>query len=136
MSDSAIQTDAMILIRKVLDRVAIDGALTEDAAKYFHKALRENKEMREEIKILTGKVNARDEKIKGVEQSNTDLTTENRIYKTREEDIIAREEQMVFLELTAKYEKERVDDHKEMLSIIFSGILGHVEQDDKITETE
>lgn len=122
MADSDVKIDPMILIRKVLDKAAIDGALTDDAAKYFHTALRENKELKAEVLILEQQVKTRDEAVNKLNSINSDLISDNNACIAREDELKTREEKMLKLELTAQYERERVDDHKEMFSLVFRNL--------------
>lgn len=156
------QVDPMLSIKRIIDKAGIDGALTEEAIKVFNNLIAKTKSLKIELKELKTTHDELDTKYLDQGSKLAKAQTELRAFNDREDELEKREESMLRLELIAQYEKERVDDHKEMFSLVFknlevrrtvftpvpgvaavdqygnvpSGAQPHVEQDDEVTRTE
>lgn len=119
---SETQMDPMIAIKKIIDKAGIDGALTEDAIKYFNNTVIDNRELKEDNKLKATELENKSEELNSYATRCNVLKNENDAWKTREGDIVQREKQMTILELTAKHESKRVQDHKDMFDKVFRNI--------------
>lgn len=117
---STEQVSAELL--KIVNKAAIDGTLTSQAAKQVREALEDNEKLRtmaadqdRGIQALKAEINI----LKGQEATLT-----SRIQRVTDREIAAtkREETMLRLELEAAHHKQRVEDHKEMVRLIFRNI--------------
>lgn len=106
-------------IQNAIEKAAIDGALTKDAVEQFHDLIGECEEFRDANKKLSDRVESK-------EKENRELTSRltvsqglNKIAAEMEAAIINREQKMTELELTAKHEAKRVEDHQNMFGLVF-----------------
>jgi hypothetical protein len=106
-------------INKIIQKAALDGVLTEGAVKQFHEVLEANK-------VLTERSESLDKRLKDEASKNVTLTGEKnalfaemKVMSARLADVEARETKMTELELIAKHQGQRVDDHKNMVALIF-----------------
>ena len=106
-------------INKIIQKAALDGVLTTGAVTQFHQVLEENKVLKEQAIDL-------DRKFRDASEKNTKLTSQLsqadhqlKVASERESNLLEREKKITELELTAKYQGQRVDDHKSMVSLIF-----------------
>ncbi len=113
MSELTIELDRLI------QKAALDGALTKEAVDMFHGVLEQNGELKE---TLERKDRFEVERNKTMERLETDLRIAqglNKVAAEMEAAIINREQKMTELELTAKNEKQRVEDHQNMFGLVF-----------------
>lgn len=106
-------------IQNAIEKAAIDGALTKDAVAQFHSLVEHNDALQSQAIDFDKKFRRQDGEIK-------ELTTElamsqglNKIAAEMEAAIINREQKMTELELTAKNERQRVEDHQNMFGLVF-----------------
>lgn len=107
---------------KVVQKLAIDGVLDDEAVTRYKALITENKELVEKVRVtsknnedLTQAVNEQRRKIDS-------LSEELKTWKRREDELETREEKMLENELIAEFERERVKDHKEMFQLVFRNI--------------
>jgi predicted nuclease with TOPRIM domain len=113
-------------IQKIIEDLAANNSFSAKAMKQFT-------EMRDELESLEstnnylrrGKKELEDD-LKRIEKSrdelvneNMDLKSELAHYHTRESELQDRESQAEVLSMTVAYERMRVDDHKNMVGLIF-----------------
>ena len=113
MSELTIELDRLI------QKAALDGALTKEAVDMFHGVLEQNGELKE---TLERKDRFEVERNKTMERLETDLRIAqglNKVAAEMEAAIINREQKMTELEVTAKNEKQRVEDHQNMFGLVF-----------------
>ncbi len=126
-------------LEKIIQKAAIDGALTEDAVAQFHSIVTERDALKTE---LATSIDARD----ALRKERDDARELRDAYKvdldawaTREADLKDREEKCTRLECESEFHKMRVDDHKQMFATVFKGVhmrrqvvtpghAGHVDQ--------
>jgi len=113
MSELTIELDRLI------QKAALDGALTQDAVAQFHAVFTKCDAQTDKIKELG-------ESIVSIRKEADDLASQlsisqglNKIAAEMEASIINREQKMTELELTAKNEKQRVEDHQNMFGLVF-----------------
>lgn len=104
---------------KLIQKAALDGALTKDAVEMFHSIVTENGELRalrssnaEQITKLKKELDEKNSRLNV-------LKNECETWAGKEQDLLDRESQAEVLEMTVKYEQKRVDDHKSMVGLIF-----------------
>ena len=106
-------------LERVIKQAALDGTLTESAVNQFYDLVQEHKELHDEYEIS---VAARDALRKERDEARTLRDEYGELIKiagAREADLIIREQGVLKLELSAKYQEMRVKDHKEMMQTIF-----------------
>lgn len=104
---------------RLIQKAALDGALTQKAVDMFHSVLKENEDLRDKC-VKLEQTQTRMEKEK--KELNIDLSMAqglNKIAAEREVSLIEREQKITVLEMQAKYELVRVEDHKEMFTTVF-----------------
>ncbi len=109
-------------LEKVIQQAAIDGALTKEAVGMFHGVLEDNEELRES---LEKKDRLERERVTTLETANSNLaqaTTKLSDYQTRERELEERETKITRLEIERKCADLRVEDHKEMVKLIFRNL--------------
>jgi hypothetical protein len=112
-------TDLTDQLDKIIQKAALDGALTADAVDQFHSLVKQCDSQAEELrklnKVNTDLIDARD-KLK-VELNLAQ--TLNKVAAEAEIAMIERECNITTLELTAAHEKQRVQDHINMFTTVF-----------------
>ena len=112
-------TDLTDQLDKMIQKAALDGALTQDAVGQFHSLVKQCDAQAEELRSLQ-KVNT--ELIDKRDKLAGELTvskTLNEVAVKAELEMIEREKNITTLELTAEHHKQRVKDHQDMFSIVF-----------------
>ncbi len=104
---------------RLIQKAALDGALTQKAVDMFHSVLKENEDLRDKCVKL-------EQTQKRMEGENKELTTQRNnmqqqilLNAEREGALEERETKITVLEMQAKYELVRVEDHKEMFTTVF-----------------
>jgi len=113
MSELTEQLDTMI------QKAALDGALTKDAVKQFHELVEMGESLAE---ISLSQSREITDLKKRLTVANSKLDVANGLVKLAGEaelKMIEREAKITTLELTAKHEAVRVADHKEMFLTVF-----------------
>ncbi len=112
-------TDLTDQLDKIIQKAALDGALTKEAVDQFHSLVKQcdaqAEELRSQEKVNTKLIDERD-KLKvdlGMAQ------TLNKVAAEAEIAMIEREKFITKLELTATHEKQRVADHINMFTTVF-----------------
>ena len=112
-------TDLTDQLDKLIQKAALDGALTSEAVAQFHSLVKQCESQAEELRSLNKLNNDLKDKR---DKLTTDLQMAkklNEIAVTAELEMIEREKKMTTLELTAEHEQRRVKDHKEMFTTVF-----------------
>lgn len=107
---------------RLIQKAALDGALTEDAVAQFHDILAENEGFKTQLETDVDKIKA---DALMIDSLKTDLRIAqglNKVAAEMEASLINREQKMTVLEMQAKYELTRVEDHKEMVKLIFRNL--------------
>jgi len=113
MSELTIELD------KLIQKAALDGALTQKAVDMFHSVLKENEELSKQLETDVDKIKA---DALMIDSLKTDLRIAqglNKVAAEMEASLINREQKITVLEMQAKYELVRVEDHKEMFTTVF-----------------
>ena len=109
-------------IKKLLQKAAIDGTLTQEAVKFVDEVIEKSKTLESTLtkttQDLSDKIKERDELTKIISQ----LSKQLQLYKDREVELLKREKAMTTLELTAKHESQRVNDPAIMFDKVFRNI--------------
>lgn len=115
-------TTTLQQIERVIQKAGIDGALTEDAIKFFNGVIETSKARKEELDKVKKELECLDERHSTLSTLLDEVRKELKTYTDREDDLEDREKEMLKLELTAQYEAERVSDHKEMFNVVFKNL--------------
>lgn len=112
-------TDLTDQLDRMIQKAALDGALTNDAVKQFHTLVQENSNLKEQLEKRTEQ-NEQDAKVLAAVQKERDdaRLVRDELLK-RQDDLTAREEKITILEEKAKWQETRVNDHKHVLETIF-----------------
>jgi hypothetical protein len=113
MSELTIELDRLI------QKAALDGALTEDAIAKFNKVLMENERMKAQGTIDAEKIGADAKEIKRLTTQRDNMQKQILLDAGRVADLEKREKDMTRNELLAEYSAIRVADHQEMFRIVF-----------------
>jgi hypothetical protein len=104
---------------RLIQKAALDGALTQKAVDMFHSVLKENEELRDKCVKLEQTQMRMEEAKKALDSSFAQTSLELGEYHLREQELKDREKKITVLEMQAKYELARVEDHKEMFKVVF-----------------
>jgi malate synthase len=124
---------------KMIQKAALDGALTEDAVEQFHELVKANESQRKQLSSLRDEMVQKERVLELVQQERNDARTARDALLEKEakmDEALAQDE---LLQMTVRYEQKRVDDHKSMVGLIFRntvlkkqavtpGHAGHVDQ--------
>ena len=108
---------------KIIQKAALDGALTQDAVSQFHALVKERdalKEANEEWEVSDKKLKkdlARDQAQVKI------LSAECETWAGREQDLLDREGKCTELEIRKECADSRVTDHQEMFRIVFRNAI-------------
>jgi len=108
---------------KMIQKAAIDGVLNEKAVEHYSSILKENAGL---TTVLNKKMEECERVSKERNQANKMFQeTHERLaeYLNREEELAERESAAEVLQMTVKYEQKRVEDHKEMVGLIFRNTM-------------
>ncbi len=117
MSDKILED-----ILGVIQKAAIDGALTKLAVDQFNEIIGENETLKSDVKALTESYEGLEKRHNKASDERTKAIEKLKKLIAREDELEKREEQMLELELEAKYDQLRVEDHKEMFSLVFRNV--------------
>lgn len=118
MSDQQLLSN----IEKVIRKASVEGVLTEKAISEFNNVLNTNQVLNTELTELKKKFAKLEEKQKEFIDKCASQASTIDSWKRREDSLIEREKEMTRLELEARYDRERVSDHKEMFELVFRNI--------------
>ncbi len=112
-------TDLINDLDKLIKRAALDGALTKDAVEMFNSIVKENNGLKASIKEsehnLEESVKCRDL----LRRERDDARTDRDALRTIIDNVKEREKAITVLEMTASNATQRVEDHKNMMTLIF-----------------
>lgn len=107
---------------RLIQKAALDGALTQKAVDMFHTVLKENEDIRKDLekqnKDLGRMQKERDELNTSFNQTSTQLSD----YQTRERELVERETKITRLEIERNCADLRVKDHVHMVELIFRNL--------------
>jgi predicted RNase H-like nuclease (RuvC/YqgF family) len=106
-------------IETILKKAAIDGTLTEEAINVFHATLKENEALKDTNRQLKDDNTKLDERQSDYSQRYQEAVKSNDAWAQRESDLKDREKECLRLELEAKFNEKRVEDHKNMFTTVF-----------------
>lgn len=106
-------------LTKLISKAAIDGTLSESAVKRFTEVLAANKTLTETLRETERRRIDSAKDADRFSKDNQKLRDELAGYREREKELSDKESQAEVLAMTVKYEQKRVDDHKEMVGLIF-----------------
>ena len=106
-------------LERIIKKAAIDGTLTEEAAKQVQAALEENAKLKASVDSLDRERKTAHQKILELSAKVERFGREKDEVLDREKAVAEREAKMTELELTAKHEAQRVADHQAMFSAVF-----------------
>jgi hypothetical protein len=117
-------------IQNAIEKAAIDGTLTKDAIGQFNSLIEHNEALQSQALDFDKKFYRQDGEIKELTTNLSIAQGLNKVAAEMEAAIINREQKMTELELTAKHEAKRVEDHQNMFGLVFrnavirSSVLG------------
>lgn len=106
-------------LEKLLKKAALDGALTEGAIDQFHALVTERNALKKDNGRLDDLNTELDEKVNHLNSRASAAETCAQEWAGREQDLMDREGKCNHLEMEAKYQGLRVEDHKEMFKTVF-----------------
>ena len=106
-------------LEKVIQKAAIDQTLTPKAVEHFQEQIRQAGDLKKEVERLEKRKTEQAQEIERVVTKNREYKDELDAYKAREASLVERENKARELELKAEYQGTRVQDHKDMMGIIF-----------------
>jgi len=112
-------TDLTDQLDRIIQKAALDGALTKEAVDQFHKILTENSSLLEEVDDLKGKNVAGSKELEACKVKMEDFRAKVTDWVTREKELSEREKFITTLTLTAEHEAKRVQDHINMFTTVF-----------------
>ena len=110
-------------LSKAIQKAAIDGTLSESAARQFEDTLVENRTLTEQL------AKSEDQRDKGEKELRERVLRCDKAetclqeWMGREQDLLSRESQAEVLSMSVEYEKKRVEDHKTMVGLVFRNTL-------------
>lgn len=126
-------------LTKLISKAAIDGTLSESAVKQFTDVLKDNVSLKAMLETSEKHREKGEQTLRLVQQERDDARKVRDVLLAKEKDMNERIAQDEVLQVTVKYEQKRVNDHKEMVGLIFRNSLlrsqvmtpghpGHVDQ--------
>ena len=112
-------------IDRTIKQAALEGTLTEDAIGYYNGLIKIAEEKKEENAALKKEIAQKDDMIRAIQRERDDARAVRDELIKRQDDLTAREENMTKLELEAEYERRRVADHVNMVTLIFRNPVTH-----------
>jgi len=109
-------------IEVAIQKAAIDGALSEAAVEQFHSVIQKCDDLTDKC-VKLERTNedlkkSRDELNTSFNQTSSTLSD----YQTRERELVERETKNLELKLKAEHESKRVEDHKDMVKLVFRNL--------------
>ena len=126
-------------LERVIQKAAIDGTLSERAVKQFTETLEANSALKAQVSADARQLTELKKEREALAIKSNALGEELKAYQAREKELQDRESQAEVLSMSLKYEQKRVEDHKNMVSLVFRNSLlkkqvmtpghaGHVDQ--------
>ena len=107
---------------KLIRQAALDGSLTKDAVDMFHGVLKENDDIKKDLEKQNKDLSNMQKERDALSASFAQISTKLSDYQTRERELEEREQENLKLQLEAKHQGERVEDHKEMVKLVFRNL--------------
>ena len=104
---------------KLIQKAALDGALTADAVAQFHALVEANESQTKQLGSLRDDLGKKTKECDTLRQERDSARDIRGTFKARIESLDEREKEMTKLEMTAAHQAERVKDHKEMFTTVF-----------------
>ena len=104
---------------KMLRKAAIDGTLSETAIDHYDSLIKENRALSESLKEKQEQFRQADTERTDLRKALTAEQDRNATMEEREVKCAELEKNDEILQLTVKYEKKRVEDHQNMVGMIF-----------------
>lgn len=104
---------------KMIQKAALDGALTSKAVDQFHSLVKQKDALEEKAIKLEQVLMETDKQVNKLDADNTELRALQGGMAQRENEVSEREKEITKLEMVAEYELQRVKDHKEMFTTVF-----------------
>ncbi len=106
-------------IENAVQKAGIDGALTKEAVAQFHGVLEECAELKEKNESQAKQLSSVRDDLGKANTRCDNMQKQILIHAEREGNLENREREMTRLELKAKYMEMRVEDHQNMVGLIF-----------------
>ncbi len=106
-------------ISKIIQKAALDGALTEGAVKQFNEMIEANESQRKQLSSLRDDLAKATKSVDTLRKERDAAVAIRGTFKERIESLDVREKEMTKLEMTAANASARLQDHKEMMALIF-----------------
>jgi len=124
---------------KMIQKAAIDGTLNEKAVEHYNAIIAENKALHTALDEKREDYRQADQERMNLRSALTAVQESVDGFEQREKELAEKESAAEVLAMTVKYEQKRVEDHKEMVGLIFRNTLlkrqamtpghhGHVDQ--------
>jgi hypothetical protein len=110
-------------IQNAIEKAAIDGTLTRDAIGQFNQLIEHNEALQSQAIDFDKKFRRQDTEKKELDAAFAQSSSKLSDFQTRERELVEREQKITVLEMQAKYELTRVEDHKEMFGVVFRNSL-------------
>lgn len=114
-----MRQELLMDIDRIIKQAALDGVLTEDAIEYYNGLIKVAEEKSKELDDTKVMLEAERKLVGKLER---ELSTANELVKIagqREAELIGREAECLKHELTAANANSRLQDHKDMMALIF-----------------
>jgi len=108
-----------IKMNEVLKDVVQDAALTTEMLENIRQLIADNETMEKLNKSLNDDNNKLSMDLKSATDRARVLVTQNYVFMDREEQLQKRELKADLIDMYAEHQKQRVEDHKEMVALIF-----------------
>lgn len=112
-------TDLTDQLDTIIQKAALDGALTKEAVDQFHKILAENSSLLEEVDKVKDMNAAGSKELRETTVKMEDFRAKVTDWVTREKELAEREKFITTLTLTAEHQEQRVKDHISMFTTVF-----------------
>lgn len=103
----------------IIQKAALDGALTQDAVAQFHALVTERDALKTELSSLRDDLSKKTKDCETLRLERDSARDIRGTFKARIESLDEREKEMTKLEMSAAHQAERVKDHKEMFTTVF-----------------
>ena len=107
----------------IIQKAALDGALTKEAVAQFHALVKEREALKEANIEWEATDKTQRADLATLEKRVVVLKEECATWASKEKDLLEREGNALMLELRAEYNKQRVEDHQEMFRIVFRNAI-------------
>lgn len=112
-------TDITQDLEKIILKAGIEGALTEEAVAQFHSLVKERDALKSENDDQSAIIKDHKQTIERLSEQYNENHTQLADWAKREQDLKDREGKCDHLEMEAKYQGLRVEDHKTMFTTVF-----------------